>query len=286
MLIARSPSARADRVAELANLLASSSNEKARLAAVVSLAKIGGKTTLKPLVSALGDPSPKIRVVAAVALGRLGHKAALPTLRTTANDDADGDVRKNARDAAVAVARANQLPDPFAPPGTPVATQPRKARAGFGNQPRALASAPDLYVMIKSSSDDSPGNADKAARKDHAAIIKRSLAEQCRTAPHVTSIASEATRYGLELRNIDLSVVKLDVTRSGGYIEVEAQLRLAISDDQGKMLSFLSGGAKVQVPAKSFNAKFLPNMRKEALENAMRGMFDKLLTHLRDKPKA
>ena len=254
---------------------------------MVALAKIGGKTTLKPLVSALGDPSPKIRVVAAVALGRLGHKAALPQLRTTANDDADGDVRKSARDAAVAVARANQLPDPFAPPGTAVAVEPRKkARAGFGNQPRVLESAPDLYVVIKSSSDDSPGNTDKRARKEHADLIRKSLADQCKAAPNVTSIASEATRYGLELRNIDLSVVKLDVTRAGGYIEVEAQLRLAISDDQGKMLSFLSGGAKVQVPAKTFNAKFLPNMRKEALENAMRGMFDKLLSHLRDKPKA
>ena len=39
-------------------------------------------------------------------------------------------------------------------------------------------------------------------------------------------------------------------------------------------------------PAKSFNARFLPGMRKEALENAMRGMFGKLIDHLRDKPKS
>ena len=49
------------------------------------------------------------------------------------------------------------------------------------------------------------------------------------------------------------------------------------------MLSFLSGGAKVQVPKRTFDAKYLPNLRKEALENAMRGMFDKLLAHLRDQ---
>ena len=286
-LVARSPIARADRVAELSNLLASSSNEKARLTAVVALAKIGGKTTLKPLVSALGDPSPKIRVVAAVALGRLGHKAALPQLRNTANDDADTAVRKSAREAAVAVAKHNQLPDPFAPAGTVAVVEPRKkARAGFGNQPRVLESAPDLYVVIKSSSDDSPGNSDKQARKDHADLIRRSLAEQCKAAPNVTSLASEGTRYGLELRNIDLSVVKLDVTRSGGYIEVEAQLRLAISDDNGKMLSFVSGGAKVQVPKRTFDARYLPALRKEALENAARGLFDKLLTQLRDRSQS
>lgn len=289
MMITRSPSANAgDRVAELAKLLASSSNEKARLTAVVALANIGDKRTLKPLVTALGDPSPKIRVVAAVALGKLKHKAALPSLRNAANDDADADVRNRARIAAVAVAKANQLPDPFAGEGhTAVVDPPRKkARAGFGNQPRTLESRPDLYVVIKSSSDDSPGNTDKTARKTHAEIIKKALSDQCKTAPNVTTVATDATRYGLELRNIDISVVKLDITRSGGYIEVDAQLRLAISDANGKMLSFLSGGAKVQVSKKSFDAKHLPGMRKEALENAMRGMFDKLVGHLREKPKA
>ena len=81
-------------------------------------------------------------------------------------------------------------------------------------------------------------------------------------------------------------VVKLDVTPSGAYMEIEASLRLAISDDKGKMLSFLSGGAKVQVPKRTFDAKYLPNLRKEALENAMRGLFDKLLAHLRDRSQS
>jgi hypothetical protein len=48
----------------------------------------------------------------------------------------------------------------------------------------------------------------------------------------------------------------------------------------------LSGGAKVQVPRKTFDARYLPKLRKEALENAMRGMFDKLLLHLRNQPRA
>jgi hypothetical protein len=80
---------------------------------------------------------------------------------------------------------------------------------------------------------------------------------------------------------IDVSVVKLELVQAGSYMEMDVELRLAISDDKGKLLSFLSGGAKVQVPVGKFKAKFLPNMRKEALEGAMRGMFDKLLAHLR-----
>jgi hypothetical protein len=286
-------SARADdRVGELAKTATSSSNDKARLSAVVALAKLGDKRAMKPLVSALGDPSPKIRSVAALGLGRLGHKAALPALRTAATDDADNAVRERARDAAIAIAKANALPNPFADSPTAPVTAPatveapkKKAKAGFGNEPRALEPHPDLYVVIKSSADDSPGAHDKNARKAHADILRQSLATQCRSNPTVTSVASEAQRWGLDLRNVDLSVVKMEVQQAGPYVEVEAQLRVAISDDKGRMLSFLSGGAKIQVPRGTYNAKYLPTLRKEALENAMRGMFDKLLNHLRDRSR-
>lgn len=285
-LLRGSPAVADDRVAELTKMLSSSSNEKSRLSAVAALARLGDRRAMKPLVTALADPSAKIRAIAAVALGKLGHKAALPSLRTTANDDADADVRTRAKDAAVAVAKANRLPDPFVEDAghtAAVAPKPKKTRPGFGNQPRALESHPDLYVVIKSSADDSPGKADKKTRKVHADIVWKSLAEQCKTAPNVTSLASEAQRWSLDLRNVDLSVVKMDVLQSGSYVEIEAQLRLAISDDKGKMLSFLSGGAKVQVPRRTFDPKYLPNLRREALENAMRGMFDKLIKHLRDR---
>lgn len=276
-----------DRVNELSKLVSSSSNEKTRLAAVAALARLDDRRAMKPLVTALGDPSAKIRLVAAVALGRLGHKAALPSLRSAANDDADGDVRKKARDAALAVAKANRLPDPFtSAAAAPAAPERPRIKAGFGTAPRALETRPDLYVVIKTSTDDSPGKNDKKTRKDHADIIRASLSEQCNHVANVTSKAAVAKRYGLDLKNVDLSVVKLDVTPSGSYMEIEASLRLAISDNTGKMLSFLSGGAKVQVPKRTFNPKYLPALRKEALENAMRGMFDKLMAHLRNQPRA
>jgi len=276
-----------DQIAELTKLISSSSNEKARLSAVVSLARMDDRRAMKPLVTALADPSAKVRVVAAVGLGRLGHKAALPALRNAANDDADTDVRTKAREAAILVAKANRLPDPFGD-AAPVAVEPPRPRvkAGFGDAPRAIEDHPDVYVVIKTSADDSPGKADKTARKAHADIIRVALADQCKHATNVTSVASVAQHYGLDLRQVDLSVVKLEAVASGSYMEIEAQLRLAISDDKGRMLSFVSGGAKVQVPRKTYNAKYLPALRKEALENAMRGMFDKLLAQLRTPTRA
>jgi hypothetical protein len=273
----------ADRVDELNQQLASSS-EKTRMTAVVSLARIGDKRTLKPLVTALHDPSAQVRALAATALGHLGHKAALPSLRNMSNDDTDDTVRAKAREAALAVAKANHMSadlpsaQPAADPAPPVQA---RHNSGFGRSPHVVDNAPDLYVQIKTSSDDSPGTADKNTRKTHADIVKAALMDSFKTAPQVTMTQADAQRWGLDARLIDVSVVKMQVGQNGGYMEIETELRLAISDENGKMLSFLSGGAKVQVPRTKYNAKFLPDLRKEALESAMRGMFDKLVTHLR-----
>ena len=273
-LLRPAPARAEDRISQL-NAMLSSSSDKTRLQAVLSLAKLGDKRTLKPLVTAMHDPNPEVRALAATALGKLGHKAALPTLREAATNDTDTTVRDRARAATIVVAKRNKLPDELPEP-------PAQARhGGFGRSPHAVEDRADLFVLINSSMDDSPGKADKATRKVHADIIRATLTDKLKANPTVTMIASDAQRWGLDPRHLDLSVVKMDVTQSGGYVEVEAQLRLAISDDAGKMLSFLSGGAKVQIPTNKFNWQYLPNVKKEALENAMSGLFDKLLEHLR-----
>jgi hypothetical protein len=252
---------------------------------VIALAKLGGKPTLKPLVTALSDPNAKVRATAAGALGHLGHQAAIPALRELAASDSDSDVRKHAHTAIDQILKTNNLPVEAAAPAATespaVAEASARRNGGFGHSPHAVAQHPDLYVTVKSSSDDSPGKNDKDARKTHAEIVKATLLDACKAQPLVTTVAADAQRWGLDPRHIDLSVVKLEVAQSGAYMEVEAQLRLAISDNTGKMESFLSGGAKVQVPKRTFDAKYLPALRKEALENAMRGMMDTLLAHLR-----
>lgn len=275
----RTPAFAGDRISELTTML-SSSSEKTRLSAVLSLARLGDKRALKPLVTALHDPNPQVRAIAATALGKLGHKAALPALKTAANDDVDDTVRTKAREAASLVAKANRIKDDLAPIAEPAQARAKKT-TGFGRSPHAVENRPDLYVAIKGTNDDSPGKTDKATRKAHADIVKLVLQDQLRTAPQVTMVANEGERWGLDPRMIDVSVVKLDVVQAGGYMEVAAELRLAISDDQGKLLSFLSGGAKVQIPLAKYKPRFLPNMRREALEGALKGMFDKLLVHLR-----
>ena len=281
------PAFAGDRIAELTTML-SSSSEKTRLSAVLSLARLGDKRAMKPLVTALHDPNAQVRAIAASALGKLGHKAALPALKAAALDDVDETVRTKAREAYTSVAKANNVKDELATPTSPaaieaVATQARakKTTTGFGRSPSAVEDKPDLYVTIKGTNDDSPGKTDKTTRKQHADILKGALLDQLKSAPLVTMVPTDAERWGLDARMIDVSVVKLETNLVSGYMEVVVDLRVAISDQQGKLLSFLSGGAKVQVPLAKYKPKFLPGMRKEALEGALNGMFDKLLVHLR-----
>jgi HEAT repeats len=281
--IAVRPAHGEERVSVLTRMLASGS-DKTRLSAVLALAKLGNHAAQRPLITALRDRSVRVRAVAATALGSLACEPALSALHALAQDDADPDVRKAASNAAIKIASARST-HPVADRAARSDTDAQARRAAPGGLPHpshAIEPHPELYVLVNASSDDSHGIADKSTRKRHAEIIKRVLTEQFRTEASVTSTASEAERRGLDARHIDLSITRLGTARVGEVIEIEAQLRLTISDDNGRMLSFLTGGAKLQVPVGKFDARSLPELRRDVLENAMRGMFDKLLAHLRD----
>jgi hypothetical protein len=294
LVLSSRPVLAGDRVTELTTML-SSSSEKTRLQATLSLARLHDQRAMKPLVAALQDPNPQVRTVAATALGKLANNSALPSLKTAALDDLDAKVRKAARDAYAAIAKANNMKsdlpavasnEPAIPAAAassaaipPSTVQARKT--GFGRSPHAVADRPDLFITVKGSNDDSPGKADKATRKVHADLLAVTLKDSLRTSPQVTMVQNDAERWGLDGRMVDISVTKLEARESSGYMEVAVELRLAISDNQGKMLSFLAGGAKVQVPMSKYKPTYLAGMRKEAIEGAVRGMMDKLLVHLR-----
>jgi len=276
-----------DRIVALGRMLGSSS-EKVRLSAVLALAKLGEPRVTPPLIHALRDPSPRVRTVAAAALGQLDCSAALPSLRELARSDDDVNVRNAATAATMKINTATAQQAGGAERGHPAdraadGEQARRPVPG-GERPAHAFSVephPGLYVLINSSNDESPGSADAPTRKLHAEIIKRVLLDRLRADPTITSVAGDARRWSLDARHLDLSVTRLAATRAGNMIEVCADLRVTISDDSGKILSLVSGGAKVPVPAASFDGRGLPALRRDALEGAMRGMFDKLFAQLR-----
>jgi hypothetical protein len=274
-----------DRVAALGRMLGSSS-EKVRLSAVLALAKLGEPRVGAPLIRALRDKSPRVRTVAAAALGQLDCSAALPTLRELARNDEDPDVRNAASAATMKIISAGHSERGHPADRAGDVEQARRPAPGGARLAHAFTAEPhpELYVLVKSSTDDSPGTSDAATRKQHAEILRRALLDRLRGDPAITSVAGEARRWSLDARYLDVSVTRLAATRIGDVIEVGAELRIAISDDSGKMLSLLSGGAKAQVPATGFDARTLPALRRDALDGAMRGMFDKLFAQLRESP--
>ena len=260
-----------DRVGELTATLASSHSERERIAAVTSLARIQDKAALRPLVVALSDPSPIVRGIAAVGLGKLRHKAAVPALRVAASDDADATVRQRAAAALALINRAHGLP----------AEKPLVQPAAATGAALAPAAQPKILVSIRSTSDESPGKGDARARKDHEDLLRRTLTEEVVRSQILTTDPALARRVGIESCQIDISITRLDTRTRGGMIEVEAQLRLTISDSHGKMLSFLSGGARMEVKRRGYNLAYLPQLRRETVQNAVRGMSAKLTEHLR-----
>lgn len=87
-------------------------------------------------------------------------------------------------------------------------------------------------------------------------------------------------------RQIDVGVVKLTVDPTDAEVSIVAELRIAISDAEGKMVSVVSGTSTVTVTSRMARSESLPLLRKDALVAATRAMLPKLRTHLHVTPSA
>lgn len=279
-LILAAGSAHADRVHALARTLVHSKSAKTRISAAVSLGRLKDPRALKPLVHALDDDNRVVRAVAATALGYLGNDAALPALQRATRDH-DALVRKRAVEAVASIrnsgTHANRR---TARRGSRRATR-RTRHAGFGNMPKRIGPEPTLFIAMHSTADESHGRATKALRKRRAEQMRGFMLRELRAQADVTLSQGEAESLGLAHNSIDLSITKLDRIARGKWIEIECEIRVTISNERGKMLSFLTGGAKVQVPRATFRAKYLPELQHEAIENAVKSVHADLIVHLR-----
>jgi hypothetical protein len=128
--------------------------------------------------------------------------------------------------------------------------------------------------IVVTSTDQSESGLPDADRKANAETIK-----------HVLDAWVEDQSLAAD-RQIDVGVVKLAVDPGDENVSVQVELRFAISDDHGQMVSVLSGTSKVSVPARTFRTKALPRLRREALIAATQAVLPKLRTHLHIAPPA
>jgi hypothetical protein len=285
-LVAGAGEAHADKIQELSRRLSKAHSEKARIAAAVSLGHLKNDRTLKPLVLALKDSSRVVRAVAASALGELADSRALPALRR-ATRDADSTVRKKAvQSIALIRSRASQRNKLADKRFVPKSRQVRSAHYQIRGREAPLLSPrkPELLVAVRTASDDTPGKLRKAVRRKRASMMRSFMVRELSDNRHVTINEAVAAEFSLDHYSIDLSIVRLNRQARGPYVELECEIRIAISNERGKMISFLTGGAKVQVPKRTFRRQYENQMRREALENAVKSVHQDLVRFLRSQP--
>lgn len=123
--------------------------------------------------------------------------------------------------------------------------------------------------IVVTSSDRSLGVQSDSDRRANAEIVKDVLDAW---------VSSESLATD---RQIDVGVVKLDIDPAGSAeVSIVAELRIAISDQEGKMTSVLSGTSTVTVAGRMARPAALAGLRREALVAATRAMLPKLRDHL------
>ena len=134
----------------------------------------------------------------------------------------------------------------------------------------AAAADPNVRVEIASSHDDV--SVDVASRDANRETIRQALQASLAQSPQLVAT-------GAASRRVDLSVMSIDAIDGDHGVELSTQLKIVISDASGKILSIVTGGAKVEVSHRAFGSR-LPAIRRQLLRDAVDGLFGPLREHL------
>ncbi len=265
---ARADRADGERIERLARAAVHANDEKARLAATANLGRIDDARVLRPLFRALRDDSATVRAVAAAALGELGYTAALPRLHQAEDDESDL-VRERARDAieklevrASARRRAAEILVRRAPSVGAMADASHHGRS---------SALPRLYIVVQSVSDRSQGGESAEAQR-RSRLVRTALERALAADPDITVEHDAASELGLSPHGLDVSIVDLERRQRGDHVEVSCELRVAVSDERGRMMSFVQGRARVEIPRSSFEPSDLPEHQREAMVSAAQSL--------------
>lgn len=129
---------------------------------------------------------------------------------------------------------------------------------------------PRLHIVVQSVTDRSnAGN--QARRNERAQVLRDIMNGELGAHPTVTTDHGSAASLGLAPYALDVSIVGMSRRTAGPNVEISCQLRIAISDSRGRMMSFVTGGATVKVPRRTFRRDYLAYHQREAMEGAFRG---------------
>jgi hypothetical protein len=238
--------ARADRIDDLAHTLESDPSWRVRLQAVAVMGKLGDARAVPALIRALGDPNETVRGLAAQVLGDLGGSSAVSALERSRRDSS-AFVRDKASAALVKLQPSRMA----AAPAAPGATHIEVGSVGL----KAKGAPPEMKDQLRT-------------------MIERELAHTA----GVTMAGPPVSGF-----RIDGSITNLSRKTTDHFDEISCEVSLIIGKLPDKaMVMMTSGGATVQAPrASGLNKAQLASLERDALEGAVKGAHENVLTFLR-----
>jgi len=138
--------------------------------------------------------------------------------------------------------------------------------AGAAPRPRG-----ERGITIASAGDASPGVLDALTRRHHAEIVRRALLDVLHRS------GADVRHAGVGPRQLDVAIVGWRVTSTATTTDVTAELKVVLCDDHGKILSIVTGRARVSGPR---DPSRLAELREQALTGAVGGMTHTLHSQL------
>ena len=247
MILAVPGSARADRIDDLGRTAAIDPSWKVRLQAVVVLGKSHDDRAVLTLRGALRDQNETIRAMAAQALGELGATAALPSL-TAALRDPSQMVREKAQTALQRL------------------------------QPPPVAPAPTTAVHhIEVATTSTRTNNTPPELKDR---MRELINSELRRTPGLTLEGKPLSGF-----SIDGAITQLTRKTNEHYVEVSCEISYIVGRLPSKsMVMMTSAGATAQAARATYKPAQERGMQVDALEGAVHGAHENLITFLKSQP--
>jgi len=237
--------ARADNVSQLADQLANDDSDRVRLAAAVSLAKLGDEKAILPLAKCIVNDSDKnVRSACAIGLGNLVKPStrsafknlAVANLKTAAQNDSSDLVKKEANKALTAITGA----------GTSSSGSSGTSSGGGGA---------GIYVNIGPMSSKTGGSNDAKLR---ALMVKTAAKTMSSHAAYMSQAwggggtPSKAALAGKGISGfyVDGTLNELKIKTSGSGSTISCRVSMLLADFPDKsVFGMLNGGATVTASA-------------------------------------
>jgi len=259
LLLVGERAARADRIDDLGKTIASDPSWRVRLQAVVVLGKMTDRRVIPPLSRALHDQNETVRALAAQALGEVGGPE-FPEARDVLRA-AQRDPSKFVRDkVAAALAMIDKPATP--PPASASAAKRGDVRVAVGGiGAKTRNTPPELTTRLR----------DFITRE-----LKRTpgLTLEGRPLDDVTGFY------------IDSAITALTRKTTDQFVEISCEVSYIVGRMPSKaMVMMTSGGATVQTPRGMFKAQEERRMQVDALEGAVRGAHENLVSFIKTQKK-